>query len=714
MLLPFKPSKHLAFKPTALALSLSLASLYPLASLAQQNQPAELETLTVNASFNAASLYELGEATSLITSEQITARSAQHLEGILSLAPNVNFASGSSRARFFQIRGVGEESQFIDPVNPSIGLMVDGIDMTGLGTGIALFDLEQVEVLRGPQGTRFGANALGGLINITSAQPSKTTEGYVQAKAGNYSTYGAAGAVSGSLSQNLQGRLAVQQFVSDGYMKNAYLGKKNTNDFDEGLLRGKLAWQPTANEEIDFTYFYAKARNGYDAFTLDNSRTSLADQPGKDNQTTHGLGLNVTSQLTNAVTLKALTSYSDTSSLYSYDEDWVNPVYGELWGKGFDAYQRDYQRASLDLRLLSAADGRIFANSTDWVVGVYHQHRQEKLARNYSWNEGKIYRNRLTVAASSFYSELTSHLSSSRRLVYGLRIENWHNKLTDNQSQLRDDAPNLRATTNEWLYGGKLGLEEDISLNHLGYLSFARGYKAGGINTNPDIAKDKRKFETETTYSTELGLKSNWLASALNTRLAVFYLTRNDQQAKSSYPIPNTANFQDYFANAAKGESWGLELEADWQPTDWLTWEVSYGFLRARFKDYSYHTGDGLVNKSGRDQLHSPRHSGATALTFSFTEQLALRLEAEAKSSFYFEAAQDAKSNSYALYHARLSYSQPNYELALSGRNLTDKEYATRGYSGFNNDSQKPTATDGRYIQLGEPRLFLAEAKYFF
>ena len=100
----------------------------------------------------------------MIDAEVISQRNSNHLEQILALAPNVNFAAGASRGRYFQIRGIGERSQFVDPLNPSVGTYVDGIDFTGFGGAATLLDINQVEVLRGSQGTRFGANALAVLL----------------------------------------------------------------------------------------------------------------------------------------------------------------------------------------------------------------------------------------------------------------------------------------------------------------------------------------------------------------------------------------------------------------------------------------------------------------------------------------------------------------------------------------------------------------------
>ena len=104
------------------------------------------------------------------------ARGAAHFEDLLTLVPNMSASSGASRQRFFQIRGIGERSQFIEPVNPSVVLLQDGVDISGLGGALTSFDTAQIDILRGPQGAIMGAGALAGLISVETATPSAATE----------------------------------------------------------------------------------------------------------------------------------------------------------------------------------------------------------------------------------------------------------------------------------------------------------------------------------------------------------------------------------------------------------------------------------------------------------------------------------------------------------------------------------------------------------
>src|SRR5690606_15842220 len=163
------------------------------------------EEVVVTADFRRAQELDYAASLSVVGSGQIRARAAQHLDEVLNVAPNVNFAAGASRGRYIQVRGIGERSQFVDPINPSVGLAIDGVDLSGVGNAGTLFDVQQVEVLRGPQGTRFGASALAGMVNIISNEPTATFEGQGTLGFANYDSWRAGLVLSGPLSDQLTG-----------------------------------------------------------------------------------------------------------------------------------------------------------------------------------------------------------------------------------------------------------------------------------------------------------------------------------------------------------------------------------------------------------------------------------------------------------------------------------------------------------------------------
>lgn len=703
------------FVVSPLALAVSLSAVADGQTLAESGtESVTLDVVSVSADFRQSDVQTIPESVTVVGNDQIEQRSAEHLEQILSLAPNVNFSSGSSRGRYFQIRGIGERSQFIDPVNPSVGLMIDGIDMTGLGGAATLLDIEQVEILRGPQGTRFGANALAGMINIQSKAPTKESEGFVAAKAGTYGTHGQSGAISGGLTETVQGRLAVSSFKSDGYMENDFLDRENTNNIDEVVARGKLAAQLSDDTDLTFTYFYTDIDNGYDAFSLDNNRTTYSDNPGVDAQESHSFALDLNSKLNDSVSFEALLATSKADVEYSYDEDWSFEGIAPGWEYAqFDEYLRDYQRNSIDLRLLSGESGRIFSDSTDWVVGVYAFTREEDLSRSViRTNTGENRADKRIVSelesqSLSVYGELSTALSDNLQLTYGMRLERWKSDYQDNRIASEDKEETLK--------GGKVTLEYMVNHEHLAYGSLARGYKAGGINTDPDLETVNRTFDTEFNNTIELGLKSSLLRDTLITRIAAFYVDRKNQQTKNSFVQVdnNVPSFSDYVGNTDNSENYGFEMESDWDISERINWQLSYGYLITELGKYTYESEYyGTYEQQGRQQAHAPQYSAATALNLAVTDSVSFRIESEAKDEFYFSDSHNLKSEAYVLWHARIAYEQPEYSLALYGRNLTNRDYEVRGF-GFGNDPRDEYVSFG-HVQYGEPRLFGIEGQYSF
>ena len=189
------------FTKSTIALTITTALITSINVQAKNNEP--LEVITVSSDFRQQNLLKTPTSLSVLTDIEIKQRNAQHLEELIAASPNVNFASGSQRARYYQIRGIGERAQFKEPINPSVGMIIDEVDFTGIGSIANLFDTSQVEIFRGPQGTRFGANALAGMINITTNAPTDEFEGAIELTAGNYDSYGLGLALSGPASEDV-------------------------------------------------------------------------------------------------------------------------------------------------------------------------------------------------------------------------------------------------------------------------------------------------------------------------------------------------------------------------------------------------------------------------------------------------------------------------------------------------------------------------------
>jgi len=687
-------------------------------ALATGSHAAELEEILVTAEFRPTRLLDQSNSTSVISQNEIQERAAQHLEQVLNLAPNVNYAGGSSRARFYQIRGIGERSQFQEPLNSSIGFVIDGVDFSGLGTVGTLFDIEQVEVLRGPQGTLHGANALAGLINVRSAAPESEPSLSVEGTAGNYDTWSVGVVGTGPLVKDtLLYRISMQEYRSDGFIENDFLGRDDTANRDETSARAKLRWLASGSATLDVTAFYADVDNGYDAFSLDNTRHTLSDQPGHDRQESSALALDWKQSL-NAVDLEAALTWASSDTDYSYDEDWTFVGIAPGWEySSFDRFLRDRDSYSAQLRLLSNEQSQLFNGRSDWVAGLYYLADREDLLRQYTYPE-RDFSSIYDTDTLALFGQLDTRLTDQLTLLTGLRGEQRQTDYSDSNAVASDPDKDL--------WGGRLTLEYQLTDDSMLYAGVSRGYRANGINAgvlasmdaydDPDVLGQLERvqaYDEESLLNYEAGFKSRLLDNRLSTRLAVFYMDRNDQQVKGSLVIPRdngSTDFIDHVNNAAAGNNYGMELELDWLATESLSLYAHLGLLATEFDDYVNASGDDL---SGRDQAHAPGYQYAIGGRYEMGAGFFARLDVEGKDSFYFSDRHDLRAPSFNLLHARLGYAADNWSVSLWARNLTDEDYYVRGFGSFGNDPRNEYLVEP-YYQYGDPRQLGVSARYTF
>jgi outer membrane receptor protein involved in Fe transport len=720
-------------------LSLAATALAPTSVIAQELGEGALEEVIVTAEYRPVSVLELPTSISVFDQQAIERRGAVHLEQLLNLAPNVNLSSGASRGRFVLIRGIGERSQFVEPINPSVGLIIDGMDFTGIGGAASTLDIQQVEILRGPQGTLFGANALAGLINMVSNVPGDQVNGRADLTVGNYDRLTASAALGAPLSDNAGFRLAVQSNKHDGYIDNIYLNRP-TNDISEFTARGKLNWKVNDALALDFTLFYSDVDNGYDAFSLDNTRETYSDEPGHDRLESVAAALDASWQINDSLAIKTLLSRVDADTEYGYDEDWSYPgicdgtdcdsdIWGfDWWYASTDNYIRNNTNTTADIRLVSDNG----ADMASWVAGIYYRDQDQSLLREYTYSSGD-FNSRYDTENLAAYGQLDLPFADSWTLVTGLRYESRDWDYDDNV-----EGDN-RASDDESFWGGKVALEYRTASGALLYGLVSRGYKAGGYNSAlaskiPDIEQDdifispeNLVFGAETMWNYELGLKGSFLDDTLAVSLALFHQERDDMQVKQSIVIPVDSsssacpcNFIDSLQNAAGGTNRGVEIESNWQLNENVNLFGSLGLLDTKYKDYlSYaHADADLENDipydlSGRDQAHAPRTQYALGAQFFFAQNWFAQVDIEGKSSAYASANHNEKLDGYTLLNMRLAYETGNWGFAVWGRNLTDEDVQTRGFGGFGNDPRKLYATEA-YYQLGEPRVYGVDVRYEF
>ena len=699
---------------SSLLLSTNLVSLQAKADEEKNTLESSIETITVTSDFRQQNLLKTPSALSVLTDIEIQQRNAQNLEELAAVIPNVNFASGSQRARYYQIRGIGERSQFNEPINPSVGMIIDDLDFTGIGSIANLFDVQQVDVFRGPQGTRFGANALAGMFNITTNAPTDEFEGNIKVDAGNYNSYGLGVALSGPASDSVNYRVAANTYQSDGFIENTYLDKSDTNNRDETTLRGKLSIQASNNLTIDLSAFYFDFDNGYDAFSLDNNRHTLSDQPGFDQQETSALAAKFTYQGFEKFTLVTLLSHSDSDLAYGFDEDWAyvgisapenieNPEFAYYEYTSTDYYFRDKSSQTIEVRALSNAGNELFNGSTSWVAGFYFKQDDEDLQREYTYLDTDFTSN-FDSQSVAIYGQFDSKLNDQWLLTTGLRVEQ------RSADYINSDAFN--DNPDDTMVGGKLVLSYNQNEDAFWYGSINRGYKAGGANTDGSLPNELRTFEPEYLTNYELGYKVSLLDNAAFIRTAVFYMDRTDVQVKSSKTIvreDGSSEFIAYLGNAATGSNIGLEVEANWQVNDLFELYGSLGLLETEFNDFI--NADG-VSLDGRQQAHAPNYQFNVGINIQPTDHWLINVSIDGKDSFYFSDSHNEKSTSVELLNASISYLDENYQIKLWARNLTDEDYANRGFY-FGNDP-RDGYTDKQYTQLSEPLVFGITLDYQF
>jgi len=677
-----------------------------IAAYALLNTPAfseettELDPIVVSADFREEKLSQTAASVTVIGEEKIYDKASQSFIEVLASTPNVNFSAGASKAKYIQIRGIGERSQYETPINPSVGVMIDGIDFSYATLGATLFDVNQVEVLKGPQGTTFGANGLAGVVTLESNAPTKETQGHVEATVGNYNTKAFGAAVGGTLIEDtLLGRISVYKNASDGYMENSYLDRDDTNNIDELTVKTQLRWFASDKHTIDLNYIHTDIDNGYDAFTLDNSWDSHSDQPGQDTQKTNAFALKSTYEL-NAMRLISKVSHLRSDMTYSYDEDWsyVGEFDPALWPYvGFDEYNRDLKQTDIDVRLVSDKDGRIFGGKTDWTIGAYTKQFEEGLDRYHPTDYGadENFDSNYKSRNLAVYAQLDTHIDDKLTFVTGLRVEDWKAEYSDSYD--------VYIENDETMVGGKIGLNYAYDNTTLLYTNLSRGYKPGGVNPGSTLSPEDKTFATETLWNLEAGVNSSHLNDTLKSRLNLFYGKRQDMQVKL-YDLDGHS-FTDYLSNAAKGSYYGLESQLDYYPSDSLYLYSSIGLLKSEFDEYS-------PELEGRAPAQSPEYQYNIGFNYFLAEAWTFKTNVEGKGSYYFSNTHDQKSDAFALLNSSLEYTNGNFSTTLWVRNITDEEYYVRGFYFPNNPANG--YIDELYTQKGTPRTFGLTVAYDF
>ena len=667
----------------------SINKLWLPATFACLLQPAIAETtideITVTADFRERPLADVPFSVSVMDSEFINAAAVQHFEELINIVPNMNWSGDGHRARYFQIRGVGELEQYQGAPNPSIGFLIDDIDFSGIGTVATLFDIESVQVLRGPQGSRYGANALGGLIYMRSAAPSTERNGRLFLSIGDDDTRSIGVAAGGAINdaETTTFRFSAQQHQSDGFRDNIFLNRDDTNGRDETTLRGRLHFLPAENIEANVSVLYVKIDDGYDAFSLDNTYTMLSDKPGRDAQESLGASLRLDWSLQGDRMFTSITSSADSDIDFGFDADWGND---DSW------VPFTYDFVSISDRQRRTVSQEFRLGSDQWLIGFYALNLNDEVVtlnlgeyydpiNDWSDSVNDSFGSDYEATNIALFGQYDFEFTDTTQLSSGLRVEY---RTTD-----YIDTAGLKTGPAETMWGGELSLSHAISDSMNAYASVSKGYKAGGFNLGL-VPAGRRDFDTENMVTLEAGIKSRLQDGRVQLNAAIFHNRRNDQEVRTSVQLVpgDPASFVFFTDNVGAGEALGFEAEVRWFVADDWEFYGTLGLLDATFE-------------SGREMAHAPPFTLAAGIAYRNSNGFFARLDATAKDAFYFDVSHDQKSDPLELFNMRVGYEGDSWLVSFWARNLFDENYAVRGFY-FGNEP--PDFPNTLYTRLGDPR----------
>lgn len=655
-----------------------------------------LEEIIVTADLRGRSSMEIPGSVSLLDAEQVQQLATQHFEELINVIPNLNWSGDGHRARYFQIRGVGELEQYQGAPNPSVGFVVDDIDFSGIGSIATLFDMERIEVLRGPQGSRYGANALGGLIYMQSAQPSAARNGRLELSAADDDAFSAGIAFGGAIgNDSIAGeeralfRISAHHYESNGFRDNRFLNRSDTNGRDETTIRGRLKLAASEHLDIKLAAFASDVDNGYDAFAIDNSYTVLSDKPGKDAQKSFGTSARLEWSGLSVGTLTSITALANSDIDFSFDADWGNDT---AWAPVLYDYvslnDRERQTISQEFRLASRSD-----EATSWLLGFYALRLEDELQsvnRGEYFDPGFVFADSLDESFSSDYEATNIAIFGQYEVATGPASSLSFGVRAERRETSYEDSGGLSASPSDSLWGGELAWSYDWSDGVTSYAGLSRGYRAGGFNIGV-VPPDKREFEKEALWNLELGIKSLHRDGRLALNAAVFHNVREDQQVRSSFQLDpnNPASFGFITQNVPRGTATGIEADLRWFPGEALELYANVGLIDTELGGFD------------REQAHAPGYTLAAGGVYRHPTGWFARLDVSAKDAFFFDVSHDEKSQSYALVNARVGYDADTWSVQLWVRNLFDEDYAVRGFF-FGNEP--PNFAPTLYTRFGDPR----------
>lgn len=689
----------------------TIASLSLLIGVGTASAAVELEEVVVTAQRRAQDLQDVPVAVSALTADAVIKRDIHDLTGIATQVPGLTFSPFSAGQNIVSLRGVSSNDDGAGTDN-SVAVFIDSVYLGRVSNiNPELFDVERIEVLRGPQGTLYGRNTIGGAINIYSSKPNtKDLEARVRATLGSYSQRDLAALLSGPFSDRWSGKLSVSKRNRDGWVDNVVLGKKQKDD-DTRAARTQIMYGGDKTEVIltadwnrldaqDMARIPLTQSVGSLGPIVDNynarcggrrPKCSTNPSDGFSKREGFGAAANVTRELGSAE-LTSITAYREN------DSDWAMDSIGvdiPLTDRIFDQTEQFTQEL------------RLTANAGNWnhVLGAWYLQEDTDrfeifdIGANGDFDASDRYRQINETRSVALFGQADWLMDDRWSLALGARysrddkqIENAANDgdfVIINQSFQNTRKEHWSAFTPRV----SVSFRPNARINT--YFTAARGFKSGGFPAAPQREEDSAPLEQEEATNYELGLKTE-LAGRLRMNAAIFHTEYTDLQIQSFGPLagcvedPNTPQVECFGAfqtfNAGDARARGVEVEATWLATDRLSIDASFGFLDTEFVDLLV-PNSAFPNQDGQDLIRAPRKKYSVTLDYAWP--LSAGAEIDFNVNYRFTDDQRGELEPYAiqpafdLLDARIAWlsADRNWEIAAWARNLADEEHVTHIYT---------------------------------
>lgn len=606
-----------------------------------------LEEIIVTAQKRAESVQDVAAAITALSSSMLDARGITNVESLVTSVPGMHFSQSGSDSRI-TVRGIGTE-QTTSTGDPGVAFHIDGVYQSRASAGSALFyDLERVEVLRGPQGTLYGRNATGGSINLISKRPNEELEGKLELQVGSYNQKRVRGVFNTPLmdDESLMLRISGQQETRDGYLDNLTPGADDLEDRDAMNLRTQLLYLPTDHLEVLLSMNYSTdkgAGQGYVAlgdYPVDprpiNALIAAQSAPqnpsdpweirtsglAKQDNDRKGATLAVNWDLGN-VTLKSISAWQTNVVDSLTDGDFSSAdVLNE------NRYQSSEQY-SQELQLSSAGDG-----PWEWVTGLYAMaettdvdywitDKGQGLSRfvptiDVGLADPSSFGNTTKVNSDSLgvFGQTSYRVSEDFKLTAGLR----YSKDKKSADIVRKEFLALEVDTftkeSSWsAVTWKLGADWWVTEDSMLYASLSTGFKSGGFLQQ----KNDVPYDEEEVLAWEIGSKNRFFDDRLQANVSAFFYEYTDMQLRTIRDLTSAVQ------NAGEAEIKGLEIELLARPFEALELSAAFAYTDAKFVSYTDDDPlDGLANTpldlSGNDLARSPDYTAnlSAAYTWQF------------------------------------------------------------------------------------------------